>query len=105
MERTDVYAAIDTERDFQEAIEKKWIKDGTSVFRGPPTVERELLIMQHYVRLAREAYVVRQDNKETLSNMRKIAAVLVRCFENHGVESREVTTIPEDCNIRYPIHG
>jgi RNA recognition motif len=81
--REDVYKALDSERDYQEDTAKKWNH------RGIPSLEGELLMMEHYLQLAREKWATSSNDEEVLEVMRKVSGITIRCFENHGVVERE----------------
>ncbi len=82
MNREDVYKELDKERDYQDYSASGWEN------KGVPTVGEELLIVEHYVQLAREAWVTKMGSHRCLCEMRKITATLIRCFEHHGVPER-----------------
>lgn len=81
MTRKEVYEVIDGERDYQGAMGARDI----------PTIEGELLLLEEYVNKARKAYTETfgdPSEEATRDQIRKIAAIAVRCMENHGAPKR-----------------
>ena len=83
MKRNEVYNVIDQERAYQE---KAWPRDADKVALP---VAGELLLMESYLHDARQAYTKYAGDTQCLDMMRKAVAIGIRCFENHGVPSRE----------------
>lgn len=81
MKRENVYSAIDSERDFQDA---RW---GT-VEQHPHEVGSWILIMEKLLADAREAWAGNAGDAKALDEIRKVAAVAVACGEQHGLPSR-----------------
>lgn len=84
-----VYAAIDTERDYQDRV---W-KDNAGKEPNSPvrTVAEELLMLEEYVAKARAAWTIaprNMENEMTTDVLRKCAGICVRALENHGAPSR-----------------
>jgi len=77
--RENVYKALDSERDYQDETAKKWNHQGI------PSLEAELLMMEHYLQLTREKWATSSNKEEVLEIMRKVSGISVRCFENYGV--------------------
>lgn len=77
-----VVAALESERDYQRAICPQ------HQHQDKPSVGEELLLASEYVRLACEAWRTNKGDVAALEQMRKLAGILVRCFENHGVVLR-----------------
>lgn len=89
MDRKEVYAILDGERDYQEL---RWNADTTST-AGKHTPEEFLLYMEHYMGLARVAMSTQADPQAKLDGldiMRKVVTLGVACFEQHGVPARQV---------------
>jgi len=87
MDRTAVFALIEDERQYQD-----------NIGCPPVSLEGELLLLGDYVDRARRAYAENfGDETETAARdvVRKIAAIAVRCIENHGAPIRE--SPPLDC--------
>lgn len=83
MARKDVYHAIDSERDYQDA---KW---------GPlPERSHEvgawLTVMRHCLNKAEAAWTPQPTDVDALKEIRQIAAVAVACMEQHGVACRTI---------------
>lgn len=81
MNRSIVFALIENERKYQDGI-------GCP----PVSLEGELLLLGDYIDRARRAYAENfGDETETAARdaVRKIAAIAVRCMENHGAPARE----------------
>jgi len=81
-ERSDVYAAIDGERAYQGTL-------------GPTRTDGEersvgdyLVMLGTYYRRATEGWTNSAGTEIALDNMRKIAAIAVRCMEEHGAPRR-----------------
>lgn len=89
-DRQEVYAAIDSERDYQEM---RMVRDGsTASSEHPHTPEEFLLYMEHYVHLAREAAstIWGPEAKPAILNIiRKVTALGVACMEANGAPRRE----------------
>lgn len=83
--RADVYAAIDTERDYQDRV---WAGTGSSG-HGVLSIGEEILLIEEYAARARSAR-----SRETypeqvaLEMIRKIAGIAVHCTEDHGAIPR-----------------
>ena len=78
--RKEVYEAVDSERDFQDNLNDH-----------VQTIGEESLMMNEYVsRVTREwTNEFTRPEVKTLAEIRKLAAICVRCLENHGVQNRE----------------
>lgn len=89
MVRSEVYAAIDTERDYQTRVwrENAGLEPGNDV----RTVAEELLMLEDYVGRARKAWTDSPRAAEvtvTTDLLRKCAGICVRAMENWGVPRR-----------------
>ena len=83
--RKEVYDAIDSERDYQNSL-------GPFRTNEPlHTVGDELTMLATYLRKAQDAYTSKPGVEAALHEVRKIAALAVRCMENHGAPQREKT--------------
>jgi len=91
MERTEVYKCLDTERDYQDL---RWSTrrtlDGTPDEEKPPA--EWINYMEHHISAAKKG-VYELDTEEALAQVRKVAALAVRCLELHGCPER---VIPEE---------
>jgi hypothetical protein len=81
MDRTEVYAAIDSERDWQD---RKW---GT-IQKHPHEVGAWLTILRKLLADAERSWVTSTDDRLALDEVRQVAAVAVACCEQHGVRER-----------------
>ncbi len=81
--REKVYAAINTERYYQDHA---WPLGQEPEF----SIGEEILLIEEYARRAREAWTDEKQGAEveTLNTVRKIAGIAVRCMENHGAQQR-----------------
>jgi len=91
MERRDVYKCLDTERDYQDL---RWTPrketNGIPDEQKPPA--EWINYMEFHLAKAKEAvYFLREE--EALAEVRKVAALAVRCLELHGCPER---VIPEE---------
>jgi hypothetical protein len=80
--RQQVYAAIDTERDYQDSLPPNRT-DGRQ-----HTVGDYILMMEEYVALARVSWVNQSGDYAALDVIRKVAGIAVRCMEEHGAINR-----------------
>lgn len=84
--RLKVYKAIDSERDYQT---KEWPNSQNLSTSG------EIILLQRYTNAFLKHYAEAEDAPgfdtpmECLNDIRKMAAILVRCMENHGALFRE----------------
>lgn len=88
MKRHEVYAMIDTERDYQNDLIRKnnWI--------DPKRVGEYLTIIRVYLQKAELAWskepdLGHPDERPSLSEIRKVAATAVACMETHGTLPRQ----------------
>ncbi len=80
--RTAVYAAIDTERDYQDRLPPNRT-DGV-----PRSVGDYTTMMQHYQTQLVAAWTTNAGDDQALHVMRKIAGIAVHCMEDHGAPPR-----------------
>lgn len=88
--RQEVYAAINSERDYQTRV---W-RENAGLKPGEPvrTVAEELLMLEDYVARARTAWTNAPRETEvaiTTDILRKCAGICVRAMENHGAPLRK----------------
>lgn len=83
MDREEVYAVINGERDFQDFFFSRCKN------KRNPNVGEEILIAEEYLKLAREKHVRTKGDEASLHELRKVSGILVRCFEHHGVPERK----------------
>lgn len=88
MNRSEVYAAIDGERDYQDA---RWGQtlSGERPGDGFRSVDEFVLYMEGYMREAVQSASHFAHKQKTLDILRKVVALGVCCFEQHGVPARE----------------
>jgi hypothetical protein len=88
--RAEVYAAIDSERDYQTRV---WRENaGLDATQPVRTVAEELLMLEDYVQRARTAWTNAPRATEveiTTDILRKCAGIAVRAMENHGAPVRK----------------
>lgn len=86
MKRGKIFGAIVGERMYQDAQLDK------GRFQGKVhTVGEELLLMKVYLDKAIVKYADNFGDAPALHGIRKVAALAVRCMENHGALPREIT--------------
>lgn len=80
--RADVYQAISAERYYQIGI--------TGDDASNMSVGEEILLAEEYLAKARALWTAdfEQPEIDALHNIRKVAAILVRCMEHHGAPVR-----------------
>lgn len=84
--REEVYKAIDSERNFQDSFvmpERKYY--------NTHTLGEFILMIGQYADQARQKWTHHADVEppESLQEVRKVAALAVRCMEQHGAPHRE----------------
>jgi hypothetical protein len=77
--RQEVYKAIDSERDYQEA---KW--GGHS-----HEVGAYITMLRTYISRADEAWTSNNGDDAALEMVRKVASIAVHCMEEHGAPLRK----------------
>lgn len=90
LSREAVYSAIDSERDFQEALEDKkgWQKK--------KKVGEWLVLLNHYVAVANKTWCTTAGEEPTLNVVRKIAGIAVHCMEENGAPRRDMDELPKE---------
>jgi len=83
--RSKVYEVIDGERSYQENLPSNRSEDA----KRTRMVSEYLTMLDHYVRHAQDAWTLRAGIEVPLQDMRKIAALAVRCMEEWGAPPRE----------------
>ena len=84
-ERSDVIAAIETERDFQEALLEK----GRPDMRPDLQIGSAILAMEENLKRAREAWYTDSGNyPQTMEYLRKVGGLIVQVGEVHGMPIR-----------------
>jgi hypothetical protein len=80
--REEVYKVIDGERKYQNSLK------GNRTDGSPKTVGDYLVMMDYYLAHAKEAWTANPGIKMVLPDVRKLAAIAVRCMEEHGAPKR-----------------
>ena len=78
MYRSEVFAAIDLERTYQDRCHPGHRHE----------VGTYLTYLRHYLNLAGTAVMTGSDDRDGLAEIRKIAALAVACLEQHGCPGR-----------------
>lgn len=84
MKREDVYKIIDGEREFQNTVWDVYKGDNNDA----KAVGSHLTLMATYLRQAQDGYTHYDGNRKALEEIRKIAALAVRCMELHDAPER-----------------
>ena len=88
MKRTDVYSKIDGERDYQEWRWEKEIREDRIPDKEKAPAEWLNYIKFHLEQAEISHYML--NKQDTLSEIRKIAALAVRAMEIHGCPERVI---------------
>jgi hypothetical protein len=83
MNRQEVYTIVDGERDYQDSLPPSRT-DGRE-----HTVGEFLVMLQHYLNQAVEAWTLNPGDGAALDNVRKCAGICVKCMEVHGAPRRK----------------
>ncbi len=85
--RAEVYAAIDTEREYQDAV---WGNaERGDLPANPLTIGEFILLVEEYAARARADWSREpKPERDALHGMRKIAGIAVNCLEQHGAPKR-----------------
>lgn len=82
MTRAEVYKLIDGEREYQNEL-------GPDRWEGKPhSPGAYITMLTSYLTKAQQAWTDNAGDKESLGVIRKIAAIAVRCMEDHGAPPR-----------------
>lgn len=81
--RSEVYAVIDGEREYQEIV----VGNKYGVGKIHP-VAAEILMIETYAARARVVWTDNKGDEAALAMVRKVAALAVRCLEHHGAPAR-----------------
>ena len=86
MNRTDVYTIIDTERAYQDRTYNpdEVLSSGCTRRQRDLDVTSHLVLLDVYVKKAMEAWLAKGDNKPSLKQIAKVAAIAVRALERAG---------------------
>jgi hypothetical protein len=88
IDRRDVYAAIDSERDYQE---DRWGKTASSgrLGNGDRTIDEFVLYMVGYANRLANFASISDDAAAKLECVRKLTTLGVACMEQHGAPPRQ----------------
>ena len=86
--RNEVYAAVDSEREYQEYVVDPSLSEQESFDKH--SLPGELVLMKLYLDRATNLWAGRPTNETALDCVRKIAGIAVRCMEHHGAPPRMV---------------
>ena len=86
--RNEVYAAVDSEREYQELVVEPSLSQEENFDQH--SVPAELVLMKVYVDKAMNTWASKPGSETSLDFVRKIAGIAVRCMENHGAPPRMV---------------
>jgi hypothetical protein len=86
VDRSEVYAAIDSERDYQDSL---WPQDSRPGAPNPLSIGEFVLMLEEYTARARSEWTAEKaPESRTLGIVRKIAGIAVNCMEQHGAPRR-----------------
>lgn len=91
MPREEVYKAVDTERDYQAQVISM---DKSICGTIPKSVGDYLTMLTAYINRTNETWVSTPGSAASLHMVRKIAAVAVKCMEQHGAPFRNLNETP-----------
>lgn len=97
MERSKVYEAIETEREFQD---RKW---GT-IEKHPHEVGGWITLMRKLLNDAEVQWSVSAHDYNAMEEIRKVIAVGVACCEQHGCKTRSKFVEPPLQSMRHPTY-
>lgn len=83
MKRSEIYKVIDNEREYQNS---QW----GEFHDRDHNAEAFILYIEHYITEARRAITTEKGIQGGLTQLRKVVALGVACFEEHGVPEREI---------------
>lgn len=86
-ERKDVYAAIDSERDYQDT---RWGKTASSgrPGNGDRSIDEFVLYILGYANRLADFASISDDSAQKLECIRKVTTLGVACMEQHGAPPR-----------------
>jgi len=82
MKRQDVYKLIDGERAYQDSL------SSTRTDGRNHVVGEYIVMLQHYMQKAIDAWTMNPGDTEALKVIRKMAGICVKCMENFDTEPR-----------------
>ena len=82
--KENIFEKIISERDYQDHF--------CTMNNMPlqPTVEGELVMLKRYIDKTFDIWIKSSNDLATLSEIRKIAGISIRCLENHGCPKRDM---------------
>lgn len=87
--RAEVYAAFDSERDYQDNLKKDRTSNPTDGTRSiDHSVGDFVTMMQHYQNNLVEAWTTNPGDQAAMDIMRKIGGIATNCMEQHGAPKR-----------------
>lgn len=96
MERKEIYKRIDGERDYQDVMwTPRRALNGVKDEEKPPA--EWITYIEHHLQQAKKNVYYLNDNL-VMDELRKVAALAVRCMELHGCPEREVPVKIDDSN-------
>ena len=85
--QSDIYAAIESERAYQDSL---WKDVDHPEHSNPLEIGEFILLIEEYVMRAREEWSGEPKPEiAALNTIRKIAGIAVNCMEQHGAPQRE----------------
>src|SRR6185295_13046343 len=96
MTRENVYKLIDGEREYQDSFiadPKNDRSEGVNAYKNR-TVGEELILIDTYLRRAKDAWSDTPSDTAALAIIRKISGLCVRCMENHDTPARQYLKPP-----------
>ncbi len=85
--QSDIYAAIESERAYQDAL---WKDSEHPEHSNPLTIGEFILLIEEYAMKARKEWSEEPKPEiAALNTIRKIAGIAVNCMEQHGAPQRE----------------
>jgi hypothetical protein len=95
--RSDVYAAIDGERFYQE---RKWGAEQDLLPDRTLSIGEEILLAGEYLDKARHEWsIAKRPETKALDMIRKAAAILVHAMEDHGIVERDNYGFPVELTL------
>jgi len=87
MDRQDIYAELNMEREYQDSL---WGGRNHDKFHEP---EAWITYMEHYINLAKQELATKHHDISipvAMNNMRKVVALGIACMENYGCPPRAI---------------
>jgi hypothetical protein len=87
--RQEVYAAIDSEREYQDRVIANDPARHDANVDADHSVGAYLTMLDSYLRKAQDAWTDHAGHDKALDIVRKIAGIAVHCMEDHGAPPRK----------------